>query len=97
MERGGDETDDDLLRALENMTEERDELRSQMQELIGEWLYAELHNLLLSDICFLRHNKVTVLDTPDGKWEFLRNGKRLVLTDTVKDGIAVVRAFGLSE
>lgn len=95
MEEFGGDAIDDLLRALEAKSEECDELCGQMQQLVGEWMFAELHNLLLADVCFIKRNKITVLDTPDGKWELSRDGKRLCVADTIKQAVSVVRAFGL--
>ena len=93
-EFGGDAIDD-LLRALEAKSEECDELCGQMQQLVGEWMWAETHHLVLADICWMRSNKVDVQETPDGRWAFTRAGKQLCVSDTIKQGIAVVRAFGL--
>jgi len=95
MEEFGGDAIDDLLRALEAKSEECDELCGQMQQLMGEWVWAEAHHLLLADVCFVKRNGITILDTPDGRWELSRNGKRLCVADTVKQGVDAVRAFEL--
>lgn len=94
MDNDGDAVDD-LLRALEAKSQECEELCGELTELMGEWMWAESHNLLLADVCFIKRNKITVLDTPDGKWELSRDGKRLCVADTIKQAVSVVRAFEL--
>jgi hypothetical protein len=94
MDNDGDAVDD-LLRALEAKSQECEELCGELTELMGEWMWAESHNLLLADVCFIKRNKITVLDTPDGKWELSRDGKRLCVADTIKQAVGVVRAFEL--
>lgn len=86
---------DDLLMALADRDAEIRALQDEMQALMGQWLFAETHSLTICDMTWIERNKITVLDTPDGKWELSRDGKRLCVADTIKQAVSVVRAFEL--
>lgn len=94
MAHSADEAED-LLRALAGKDEECEELQGQLQQLMGEWMFAEQNDLTLKDICWLKRNKISALDTPISQWALVCDGETLITGKTIKECIQMMRAFGM--
>jgi len=88
----GDETQD-LLGVIADKDAEITALHDEMEQLLGQWMFAEEHSLKIKDIVWLQKHSISVRDCPDGEWALYRGCKCLQKADSVRKAIDVLRAF----